>query len=130
MSTDAHRLNALTPAIIGCAHRVSNNLRPGYLEKVYKNALGIEFRKSGFNFQRETPLTVVYDGEVVGEYFADLIVEGTVLVEVKCVRGIDDAHVAQCLNYLATTGLPICLLINFGKSSVEVRRLVGRSFPS
>lgn len=130
MDTDEHRLNALTQRIIGCAYRVANNLGPGYLEKVYKKALGIEFRKAGMRYEREVPLTVLYDGEVVGEYFADLVVESKVLIEVKHAKGLDDAHMAQCLNYLTTTGLPICLLINFGRATIEVRRLVGRSFPS
>src|SRR3712207_1608730 len=115
MDTDAHRWNQVTEAIIGCAYRVSNKLGVGYLEKVYKNSLGIEFRKLGLAFEFEVPLKVFYEGEVVGEYRADLVVEGVVLVEVKAVRALDDAHTAQCLNYLATTGLPLCLLINFGK---------------
>jgi GxxExxY protein len=130
MNTDEHRLNALTETIIGCAYRVSNKLGSGYLEKVYRNSMGIELRKAGLRFAQEVPLSVKYDGEIVGEYFADIIVEGVVLIELKSIRALDDAHTAQCINYLTTTGLPICLLLNFGKSRVEVKRLVGRSYPS
>ena len=127
MNTDEHGWNRITEAVIGCAYRVSNKLDVGYLEKVYRNALGIEFRKLGLVYEREVPLKVYYEGEVVGEYFADIVVERVILVEVKAVRALDDAHTAQCLNYLAATGLPLCLLINFGKPRVEVRRLAGRS---
>ncbi len=69
------------------------------------------------------PIKVYYDGVVVGEYIADLVVEGCVLVELKAVKGLDDIHTAQCLNYLKATSLKICLLINFGKPRVEIKRL-------
>jgi GxxExxY protein len=71
--------------------------------------------------EKEKPINVVYDGVVVGEYFADMVVEGVVLIELKSVRSLDDVHTAQCLNYLAATGIPICLLLNFGKR-VDVKR--------
>jgi GxxExxY protein len=93
----------------------------GFAEKVYENAMVHEVRKTGMMVEQQKPITVMYDGVVVGEYFADLLVEGTVLVELKSVRSLDDAHSAQCLNYLAATGIPVCLLINFGKR-VEVKR--------
>jgi GxxExxY protein len=130
MNTDEHRLNELTEATIGCAFRVSNKLGNGYLEKVYRNSLCVELAKLGLQYQKEVRFTVLYDGVEVGEYYADLIVEGCVLVEVKAVRAFDDAHTAQCLNYLACTKLPVCLLINFGKSRVDIKRLVSPSFPS
>lgn len=129
MDTDGHRLgegdlalNAITERIIGCAYRVHNALGTGFLEKVYENALTHELRKSGLAVAQQVSCGVVYDGVIVGEYLADLVVEGRVLVELKAIRAIDDAHTAQCINYLAATGLPVCLLLNFGRK-VEVKRL-------
>jgi GxxExxY protein len=118
------RLNALTERIIGCAYTVGNSLGSGFLERVYENALVHELRKSGLSVVAQQPLTVWYDGVVVGEYIADIVVAGSVLLELKAVRTLDDMHVAQCLNYLRATNLPICLLINFGESRVRIKRLV------
>jgi len=115
-------LNQLTEKIIGCAFKVANVLGCGFAEKVYENAMVHEMSKSGLAVEQQKAITVTYDGVVVGEYFADLFVEKTVLLELKSVRSLDDAHTAQCLNYLAATGIPVCLLINFGKR-VEVKRL-------
>ena len=126
MNTDAHRWNQITELIIGCAYRVSNELGCGFLEKVYENALAHELRKTGLSVEQQKPITVRYDGVVVGEYVADLIVEGIVLIELKVCKAFDEIHEAQCLNYLKATDLPICLLINFGRAKVEIRRLAGR----
>ena len=116
------QLNSHTERIIGCAFRVSNTLGSGFLEKVYENALAIELRKSGLDVKQQAPVRVLYDGIVVGEYFADLLVSDAVIVELKAVNEFSDAHAAQCLNYLKATDLPICLLLNFGKPRVEVKR--------
>lgn len=121
MDTDEDRLNGITERIIGCAFRVHNRWGCGFAEKVYENSLVIELRKAGLLVQQQVRIELRYEGIVVGEYFADLIVEGVVLVETKAVRAFDDGHTAQCLNYLSATGLPICLLINFGRK-VEVKR--------
>ena len=94
----------------------------GFLEKVYENALAIELRKNGLEVKQQAPIKVVYEETVVGEYFADLLVSDLVIVELKAVKEISDAFAAQCLNYLKATGLPICLLMNFGKPRVEVKR--------
>jgi len=112
----------LTEKVIGAAFEVANSLGAGFLEKVYENALAIELRKSGLDAKQQAPVRVLYDGTVVGEYFADLLVSDTVIVELKAVKEFSDAHAAQCLNYLKATGLPICLLLNFGKPRVEVKR--------
>jgi GxxExxY protein len=130
MNTDEHgsELNLLTEAVIGCAFRVSNKMGVGYLEKVYENATCVALPKAGLRFQQQVEFDVLYEGEVVGQYFAGLIVEGKVLVEVKHTRGLDDAHTAQCLNYLTATGLPVRLRINFAKPSIDIRRLAGRSY--
>lgn len=117
-------LNEITKIIIGCAFRVSNVLGTGYLEKVYENALAHDVRKAGLPAEQQVKLQVHYDGIVVGDYVADLLVAGKVLVEVKAVQAVADIHVAQCLNYLKTTKLPICLLMNFGTPKVQIKRLV------
>lgn len=119
-------LNELTEGIIGAAYTVSNTLGPGFLEKVYENPLTHELRKSGYRIQQQYPIVVRYDGAVVGEYIADLLVEKRVLVELKTVKSLGEVHIAQCLNYLRATGLAVCLLINFGQPKVEIRRLLNR----
>jgi len=78
----------------------------------------------GFSVEQQKGITVCYSGQVVGEYFADLLVDGCVVVELKTVKALDNAHVAQGLNYLKAAGLRLCLLINFGRPSVEVRRVM------
>ena len=126
MHTDEEMLNQITERIIGCAFTVANVLGCGFAEKVYENAMVHELRKSGLSVEQQKAITVAYDGVIVGEYLADLVVEGAVLVELKSVRSLDDVHAAQCLNYLAATGIPICLLLNFGKR-VEVKRFENRT---
>ena len=96
----------------------------GHLEKVYENALAHELRKAGLNVLQQVGIKVWYDGIIVGEYVADLIVEGVVLVELKAIQALDSVHTAQCINYLAATKLPVCLLINFGKR-VDLKRIAG-----
>ena len=113
----------LTERIIGCAFKVANVLGHGFLEKVYENALVHELRKAGLDVAQQHGLEVHYDGILVGEFQVDLLVEDQVLVELKAVAGLQDAHVAQSLNYLKASGKPICLLFNFGRS-LQVRRLV------
>jgi GxxExxY protein len=119
---DETRLNEITQQIIGAAFKVSNALGCGYLEKVYENALAHELRKAGLKVAQQHPIPVHYDGVLVGDFYADLLVEEEVLVELKAVRTFDPVHEAQCLNYLKGTGLQVCLLMNFGKPRVEVKR--------
>jgi GxxExxY protein len=126
MDTDERRYDGITEKIIGCAFKVGNKLGCGFLEKCYENALALELRRIGLRVEQQVSLKVWYDDVVVGEYVADLIVEGVVLVELKAISGLDPIHSAICINYLAATKLPICLLINFGKR-VEVKRIVGRT---
>jgi GxxExxY protein len=116
-------LNALSEKVIGCAYAVSNTLGSGFLEKVYENALAIEIRKLGLKVECQKSVPVYYEGIIVGDYFADLVVEGVLLIELKVCKVFDDNHKAQCLNYLNATKLPLCLLINFGRSRVEVGRI-------
>ena len=126
MDTDEHRfgdLNRLTEKVIGCVYRVANTLGCGFLEKVYENALALELQKAGLGVRQQAPVQVRYDGAVVGEYVADLLVEGTVLLELKAVKAIEDVHFAQCLNYLKASGLPLGLLVNFGTPRVQIKRV-------
>lgn len=114
----------LTKTVIGCAYEVSNTLGAGFLEKVYENALAVELRNKGLQTAQQVPFKITYKGVVVGDYFADLIVEDQVLVEIKVARSFDKAHMAQCLNYLTAANLTLGLLFNFAKSRVEVQRVV------
>ena len=111
----------LTQKIIGCAYKVHNALGPGFLEKVYENALRIELEKLGLRVQQQAPINVKYEGQVVGEYYADLWVNESVVVELKAVQVLVKEHEVQLVNYLTATGVDAGLLINFGPS-VQVRR--------
>ena len=121
---NADTLNALSERIIGCAFTVANRLGSGFLEKVYENALAHELRKAELTVAQQQGVSVTYDDVIVGEYAADLLVEAAVLVELKAVRTLDDIHQAQCMNYLRATGMHLCLLLNFGKPRLEIRRIV------
>ena len=118
----------LTERIIGAAMSVHNALGVGFLEKVYENALVHELRKMGLSTEQQRPIPVFYDGVCVGDYIADLIVDGKVLLELKAVSGFSDEHSAVCLNYLRCTNLPVCMLINFGKPRLQFKRLVGEKY--
>jgi len=96
--------------VIACAYQVANTLGCGFLEKVYENALAHEIRKTGLLAQQQCQIEVFYDGAVVGEYVADLLVERCVLVELKAAKALEQVHLAQCLNYLKGANLRICLL--------------------
>jgi GxxExxY protein len=122
--TYREKLNRITEQIIGCAFTVSNELGSGFLEKVYENALAHELRKIGLIVKQQHPVQVYYDGIVVGNYVADLLVEGCVLVELKAIKALGNVEMAQCLNYLKATDLRICLLLNFGRPRIEVKRIV------
>lgn len=116
-------INKLTEKIIGCAFEVSNTLGIGFVEKVYENAYAHLLRKNGHRVIQQHPIKVVFDGIVVGEFFVDLLVDDLVLIELKAVSELATEHTAQALNYLRATGLPACLLINFGKPRIQIRHL-------
>lgn len=115
--------DALKEKIIGCPYTVLNILGCGFLEKVHENALAHELRKAGLSVEQQRPITIRYGDVVVGEYFADTVVEGLVLLELKAVKALDDAHLAQCLNYLNATGFSTCLLLNFGTPRLGIKRI-------
>ena len=122
MHTDDMSVDRLSGRIIGSAFRVINTLGSGFLDKVYGNALAHELHKVGLNVTQQQGVTVQHDGTVVGQYAVDLLVEGTIIIELKAVRALDNTHAAQCLNYLKATGLRLCLLLNFGRFRLEIRR--------
>jgi GxxExxY protein len=124
MHADEIQINALSERIIGCAFRVLNTLGAGFLEKVYENALAHEMRDAGLSVAQQKGITVYYNGIIVGEYVADLVVEETIVVELKASRTLDPAHTAQCINYLKATGLHLCLLLNFSRPRLEIHRVV------
>jgi GxxExxY protein len=114
-------INALTDRIIGCAYAVHNALGPGFLEKVYENALRLELDEAGLAVEQQQPVPLCYRGQLVGDFYADLIVAGRVIVELKAVQNVAKEHEVQLVNYLTATGIDDGLLINFG-SSVDVKR--------
>ena len=111
----------LTQKIIGCAYKVHNTLGPGFLEKVYENALRIELEKQGLRVKQQEPIGVNYEGQVVGEYYADLWVDECVVIELKAAQTLVKQHEVQLVNYLTATGIDCGLLLNFG-ASVQVKR--------
>jgi GxxExxY protein len=113
--------NDLTQRIIGCAYAVHRALGSGFLEKVYENALRIELEEADLSVVQQQPIPVAYRGQPVGDFYADLVVEGGVIIEIKGVQSLAKEHEVQLVNYLTATGIEDGLLINFG-NSVEVRR--------
>jgi GxxExxY protein len=111
----------LTRQIIGCAYKVHNALGEGFLEKVYENALRIELEKLGLNIKQQEPINVTYEGQLVGEYYADLWVDERVVIELKAIQTLTQRHEVQLVNYLTATGIDNGLLLNFGPS-VQVKR--------
>ncbi|MBI4672914.1 MAG: GxxExxY protein [Chloroflexi bacterium] len=105
----------VTGQVIDAFFRVYNKLGYGFQEKVYQNSVQIELRKHGIQFVPQAEIKVYYEGEEVGEYFADLLVENCVIVELKAARELDEDHEAQLLNYLKATKYEVGLLMNFGK---------------
>lgn len=122
--TFTHReLDHLTRAIIAAGITVSNSLGHGFLEVVYKRALALEIEAAGLSVAVERPFEVVYRQSRVGLYVADLVVENQVLVELKAVEMLAGGHIAQVMNYLRVSGLPLGLLLNFGQPRMQVRRI-------
>ena len=112
----------LTRRIIGAAMRVHRALGPGFLESVYQRALCHELRKGGLAVESEKRLKVFYDGISVGEFDADLFVEGKILLELKAVETLHPSHSAQLINYLVATGTDVGLLLNFGAPRLDYKK--------
>ena len=114
----------LTDKILGACFKVMNSLGAGFLEKVYENALIVELCKSGLSIVSQKPFPIRYEGTLVGEYQADVVVSGKVIVECKAVTALDAVHEAQLMNYLKASGLRVGLLVNFGRPKLQYRRLI------
>ena len=112
----------LAGKVIGLAMKVHSALGAGFLESVYQRAMEHELTKAGIRFESEKPLNVVYDGILVGEFLADLLVEGELIVELKAVQTLASAHEVQTVNYLVATGIDTGLLVNFGADRLEFKK--------
>ena len=111
-----------TQSVIGCAFEVINELGSGFLESVYENAMVLALSEAGLHVQSQVPIPVTFRGKRVGDFYADLLIEEKVLVELKAVRAIVPEHQAQIINYLNATGIEVGLLINFGNPKLQVKR--------
>jgi GxxExxY protein len=114
----------LTERIIGCAYRVYNRMGFGFLESVYEKCMLIELNKTGLDADSQKPIKVYYDNEIVGDFVADIIVNDTIILELKSVRRIVRAHEVQLVNYLVATRKSVGLLLNFGERKVDVKRKI------
>jgi len=114
----------ITEKIIGCAYIVYNKMGYGFLESVYEKCLLIELHKAGLKAESQQAITVYYENQIVGDFVADIVIEGTIILELKSVRRLAKVHEAQLVNYLVATGKPLGLLLNFGEQKVEVKRKV------
>jgi GxxExxY protein len=123
LDTNTYKHSELTGEIIKAAQNVHNILGYGFLEKVYHNAMIMELDKAGLKTVTEKPVTVYYCDRIAGEYFADIVVEDKVRLEIKAVEAINPSHEAQLVNYLKATNIDVGLLLNFGKS-LEVKRKI------
>ena len=124
MNIDKQKLNVTSSKVIGCAFEVANVLGCGFLEKVYQNALLLEVRRCGLQAEKEKLIQVRYKNQIVGEYFADILVDKTIVIEIKAVKELNEIHQAQLLNYLRATKLPLGLLINFATPRIQIKRML------
>lgn len=122
-SEKCYKHSKITDLIICSFYNVYNKLGYGFLEKVYENALAIEMQKHGIKLQAQAPIKVFYDDFCVGDFFADLLVDGNVIVEIKAVKALASEHEAQLLNYLKATKIEVGLLLNFGPKA-QVKRMI------
>jgi len=114
----------LSYKLVGLAIQVRKELGFGFLEKVYENALMVLLRENGIRAEQQVPIKVSFHGQVIGDYVADILLENSIIIELKAVDRIIPIHKAQVLNYLKATGLRLAILLNFGKDSLEHERLV------
>ncbi len=112
----------LSEQIIGCAYKIYNTLGFGFLEKIYENAMAIEFEKLNLKFKQQHSIKVYYDEKIIGDYIADFFVENKMIIELKSTANLIKKHEVQLVNYLNATKQPVGLLINFGPEGVEIKR--------
>lgn len=118
----------LTDKIIGAYYKVYNTLGYGFLEKVYENSLAIELKKNGLKVEQQKNIKVFYEQEQVGDYFADVLVEDLILIEIKAASALSEEHEAQLTNYLRATLIEVGLLLNFGKEPQFKRKIFENRF--
>ena len=121
---DVTEFDGISEKAIGAGIQVSNDLGAGFADRLYENAMVIRLRQAGLRVEQQVRFRVMYEGQCIGDYVADLVIDGKVLLELKAVEGLDKAHIAQCLNYLRVSGLRVCLLFNFGRPRLQWKRLV------
>jgi GxxExxY protein len=124
MGTNTIVHKELSYKIVGCAMEVHSKLGPGFLEKVYENSLMLLFRKEGIAAKQQAPVKVCFEGELVGEYRADILIDEKIILELKMVEKIVDVHRAQMLHYLRATGIKLGMILNFGSKNFQYERLV------
>ena len=115
-------VETLVKTVIDCSKNIRRHLGPGYLESVYKNAMLVELKKNGLSYEVEKPINVYYEDVLVGDFKADIIVEGILIMELKAVQSLHMAHEIQLVNYLTATGVDNGLLINFGSEELQFKR--------
>ena len=125
-----HLHDDLTQTIIGCAFEVINELGSGFLESVYENSMVLALSEAGLPVQSQVPIPVMFRGKRVGDFYADLLVDEKVIVELKAVRAIVPEHQAQIINYLNATGIEVGMLINFGNPKLELKRFTRSRRPN
>jgi GxxExxY protein len=123
---ESEDLDSLVDSMVGAAYEVSNTLGSGFLEKVYERALVRELALRGISAKAQAPFSIVYKGQSVGDYLADILVDDRLVIELKCVDEFSNEHLAQCINYLKASGRKLALLINFQKPKMEWKRIVYR----
>lgn len=128
LNKENYMQSELTEQVIQMFYKVYNALGYGFLEKVYENAMFHELTLAGLQVKRQQPITVFYDGVEVGSYYADLIVEGLVIVELKAAESICEEHECQLINYLKATDMEVGLLLNFGKKPQVKRKVHSNSY--
>ena len=124
MKTDEYDFHSLTESILGAVFEVSNTLGAGFLEKVYERSLLRELTLRNIRAIAQAPIPVIYKQHSVGEFFADILVDNVLVIELKCADRVAPEHTAQCINYLKASALTLCLLINFQRPKVEWKRIV------
>lgn len=122
------KLEEITYKIIGCSMKIHNTLGNGFQEVIYQRCLAIELQKTGLNFGREIEQSIFYEGTQVGTRRADFTVENQIIVELKAVINLEDVHLAQAKNYVVAYNFPIGLLINFGATSLQYKKVFNKNF--
>ncbi|MEJ2730496.1 MAG: GxxExxY protein [Deltaproteobacteria bacterium] len=123
-SKEKHAFEKLSEVIIGAAIKVHKELGPGFLESIYEQALKIELSETNLNFDCQKEIKIEYHGKEVGTHRLDLVIENSIIVELKAVKELTDTHFAQLISYLKATDRKVGLLLNFAKPTLEIKRVV------